>query len=229
MCRAGGPAGGPEWLRCDGARPPSAGVSCVHENRRSIFGVTNQRRIPGPAGGTASRSIRQIAPFLKGIGARAPISLAANRPMSGSWPTRAMRVAPECRARRQRAHDLHRHGLWQRVGERLRRLPRPHERARENEIEPNSERGEARARLADLRDALVREWTQRVVRIRVAPFGGNAMPDQIELHQLSGEPHGDAPALRCRGSSSAVRRVAGPPPAPDGPPRRPRPLPGMPA
>ena len=52
--------------------------------RRSILGVANHRSTPGPAGGTVSRSIRQIAPFLNGMGARVPISRAANSPILGS-------------------------------------------------------------------------------------------------------------------------------------------------
>ena len=65
--------------------------------RRSIFGVTNHRSMPPPLGGSMSKSIRQMPPFLNARGVRAPINSAASSPRLGSWPTSATRALRTCR------------------------------------------------------------------------------------------------------------------------------------
>ena len=54
--------------------------------------------MPSAFGGSTSKSMRQIAPFLNSIGDRAPIRRAASSPMFGSWPTSAMLALRECLA-----------------------------------------------------------------------------------------------------------------------------------
>ena len=66
---------------------------------RMIFGVSSQRRSPGPLGGSVARSMRQTAPFLNSIAWRDPIRRAASSPMAGSWPTSAIRVLRACFSR----------------------------------------------------------------------------------------------------------------------------------
>jgi hypothetical protein len=48
--------------------------------------------MPPPFGGSMSKSIRQMPPFLNSKGVRAPIRWAASSPRFGSWPTSATRA-----------------------------------------------------------------------------------------------------------------------------------------
>ena len=118
-------------------------------------GVRNQRSWPGPAGGSAATSMRQIAPFLNSSGRRSPISRAASSPMSGlvtddGDALTAMLLGQlfddgvvRCRRAPATPCSTIGGGLRNAAASDLGRLSRPHERARQDHVEGDVERRRA--------------------------------------------------------------------------------------
>ena len=186
-------AAGPERADRMSVGRRRAPPSTIQPSLRSIRGGRNQRSVPTPFGGSISKSMRQMPPFLNSSGVRAPISRAASSPMFGSWPTSAIR--PPCavlgefldhrggRARRRQRVAGASPAAWPSALRRRRRRSAACAPAGSQTMrsKPTSSASSALRCLAQPRDAFARQRPLRVVRILVAALRGNAVANQIQL------------------------------------------------
>ena len=156
------------------ARPERDGPRGYASARR-IFGVSHECSRPDPAGGgRMATSMRATPPFLNSGAVLNPTSSAASSPRSGSWPTsarlamrpsrlqRAQHVARlDARLQGRQLHHLRL--LRERRRQQIGGLPRPRERAGQDQVRPRVDGDEAGGLAAPPLGALRGQRPQRVV------------------------------------------------------------------